>query len=236
MKKFFTVFRMMVLGALMLPMVSCEKEEGIDKDSHPTVVDLGLSVKWASCNVGADSPEEYGDYFAWGETETKSNYSHLTYSYWDDKDGDGWYEDEGEFVFLAYDISGTKYDAAHAKWGDGWRMPTEEEFVELEEKCTWKWTAVNGVSGALVTGPNGNSIFLPASGERWQTSNNDEGVYGNYWSGSSITYPNVNMVQMESNAIGLSFDFDDEDGEFYLSSARYIERYIGCTIRPVMDK
>ena len=229
---------MALMAVLMgVSFASCDKEE--EEEGNPnggsrTAVDLGLSVKWASCNVGASSPEEYGDYFAWGETEVKSNYSEQTYAYWNDKNNNNQW-DKDEIVQLASNISGTKYDAAHVKWGEGWRMPTEDEFVELEEKCTWNWTSVNGVAGALVTGPNGKSIFLPASGERWQTSNNDAGVYGNYWSGSTITHTNVSILQMESDAIGLSFDFDDEDGELYLTSSRYLERFLGCTIRPVKD-
>ena len=113
-------------------------------------VDLGLSVKWATCNVGASQPHEYGDYYAWGETTTKNNYT----------------EDNSKtYGKNIGDISGNpNYDAAAANWGSRWRMPTYTEMKELDDKCTWTWTTENEVNGFKVTGPNGNSIFLPAAG------------------------------------------------------------------------
>ena len=113
-------------------------------------VDLGLSVKWATCNVGANAPEQYGDYFAWGETMPKRRYTEknsLTY---------------GKTMG---DISGhVNYDAATANWGGDWRMPTKEEMQELLDNCKWEESELNGVEGYKVTGPNGNSIFLPGGG------------------------------------------------------------------------
>ena len=136
--------------------------------SEEYAVDLGLSVKWASCNVGAERPEEYGDYFAWGEISPKESYTEdncLTY---------------GKSMT---DISGKpQYDAATANWGGAWRMPTYSELKELGSNCTWEWTTLNGVNGRKVTGPNGNSIFLPAAGYRYGTSSYDVGSYGDYWS------------------------------------------------------
>ncbi len=130
-------------------------------------VDLGLSVKWATCNVGASSVSDYGDYYAWGETETKSNY------------------DEDNSVMLGKDsgdISGNAdYDAARANWGGAWRLPTEAEIRELVDKCQWEWTTIEGHSGYKVTGPNGNSIFLPAAGCRYGALLINAGKYGNYW-------------------------------------------------------
>ena len=146
-------------------------------------VDLGLSVKWASCNVGATSPEESGDYFAWGETEEKSNYTPLTYKYYlGDLDGNGYYYDSNEYQNIGSNISGTSYDVAHVKWGGSWRMPTLSEIQELCNKCSWEWTTVNGVSGQKVTGPNGNSIFLPAAGNRVGTEVHRRGSDGRCWS------------------------------------------------------
>ena len=133
-------------------------------------VDLGLpsGLKWATCNVGATAPEEYGNHYAWGEINTKNNYSastSLTYG------------------MELGDISGNpQYDAATANWGGNWRMPTSAEFEELLSNCTWSWTTRNGVNGYLVTGPNGNSIFLPAAGYRHGSSLGYAGSYGNYWS------------------------------------------------------
>lgn len=131
-------------------------------------VDLGLSVKWATCNVGADHPEDYGDYYAWGEIVTKSSYNKAT---------------SKTFSMDLCDIGGNlEYDAATAKWGSSWRLPTREEIKELVKKCKWKWTTYKGMRGYLVKGPNGNSIFLPATGYRMNASNPKVGENGNYWS------------------------------------------------------
>ena len=115
-------------------------------------VDLGLPsrTKWATCNVGASQPHEYGNYYAWGEITTKNNYT----------------EDNSKtYGKNIGDISGNpNYDAAAANWGSRWRMPTYTEMKELDDKCTWTWTSENEVNGFKVTGPNGNSIFLPAAG------------------------------------------------------------------------
>ena len=113
-------------------------------------VDLGLSVKWAPFNIGATSPTECGDYFAWGEIETKTEYTEansLTH---------GIYMD---------DIGGNpQYDAARAIWGSTWRLPSREEIEEIVAECTWEWTSVDGMNGCKITGPNGNHIFVPAAG------------------------------------------------------------------------
>ncbi len=133
-------------------------------------VDLGLpsGVKWATCNVGATSPEEYGDYYAWGETETKNSYD--------------WGNCSTMNVTMD-DIAGNpQYDVARKKWGDSWRMPTFEELEELQNNCTWELTTENGINGYKVTGPNGNNIFVPAAGYRYGTTLNFDGYYGGYWS------------------------------------------------------
>lgn len=131
-------------------------------------VDLGLSVKWATCNIGADSPEEYGDYYAWGEASTKDNYTADTYSYNQQNIGS--------------DISRTSYDVAHVKWGGSWRMPTKAEYEELENRSTWTWTTKGGHKGYKVKGPNGKSIFLPAAGYRCEAGLVYAGANGIYWS------------------------------------------------------
>ena len=131
-------------------------------------VDLGLSVKWATCNVGASKPEEYGDYYAWGETETKFYY---------DKDN---CETWGKEID---NIGGTARDVAHVKWGGTWRMPTKVEIEELINNCDYEWTEQNGVEGGRFTSKkNGKSIFLPAAGGRYGTSLDTAGSYGYYWS------------------------------------------------------
>lgn len=138
-------------------------------------IDLGLSVKWASHNVGATAPEEYGKFYAWGETEKKHDYTEDTYLYYQN----------GAYVEIGEDISGTEYDVAHVQWGGSWRMPSNDEFEELFEQCSWKWTSVNDINGYELTGPNGNSIFLPAAGERNGPNVNNCNVRGYYWTASS---------------------------------------------------
>lgn len=137
-------------------------------------VDLGLpsGTKWATCNVGASSPSDYGDYFAWGEISPKSTYT---------EDNSATYRKGG-----ISDISANpSMDAACAQWGSTWRLPTKTELEELRDKCTWTWMKQGGHKGYKITGPNGRSIFLPASGERINSLRSDKGKYGNYWSSES---------------------------------------------------
>lgn len=146
-------------------------------DNHPHAIDLGLpsGTKWGCCNVGASFPEGYGSYYAWGETEEKSRY------YW--KDYKFYNSSTDGYDYIGSNISGTQYDVAHVKWGGSWRMPTVYEILKLDDNCTWKWTTYNGVNGQLVTGPNGNSIFLPAAGFRLLTEEpHNRGSNGYYWS------------------------------------------------------
>ena len=121
--------------------------------SSEKAVDLGLSVKWASCNLGASSPEEFGDCFAWGETSPKAEYTKDNYAFYDSK--------TESYIDIGTDISYTEFDAAYVNWGDQWRMPTQDELWELKKNCTWTWSNVNGVNGYVVKGSNGNSIFFP---------------------------------------------------------------------------
>lgn len=171
-------------------------------------VDLGLSVKWASCNVGAESPEGHGDYFAWGEISPKNEYYEINSTTYGVELGD---------------ISGNpQYDAATANWGDGWRMPTRDEFIELKYNCIWEWTVLNGVNVMRVLGPNGNSIFLPAAGFRYGTSFNGVGSSGYYW---------CSMPSGDFNDYAYRLYFYGED---LVWNGYY--RYSGLSIRPVMDK
>ena len=169
------------------------------KASDPTVtagqvVDLGLSVYWASCNLGAEKPEEFGNYYAWGETKTKSNYTQKNYSYYN--------ANTTQYTDIGSDISGTQYDAATVNLGSDWRMPTKAEMQELVNKCTWEWTQINGVNGYKVTGTNGNSIFLPAAGyafyngsdlKYWTGSESSISVSESYILSANSTYKNVNF-------------------------------------------
>ena len=152
-------------------------------------VDLGLpsGTLWATCNVGASSPEEYGDYFAWGETsgynDGKTEFSWSTYKYCD-----GSYTTQNKYCTSSrYGTVDGKTeldksdDAAYVNWGKGWRMPSYTQQTELRTKCTWSWTTMNGVKGYNVTGPSGNSIFLPAAGYRSGSDLYYAGSDGSYW-------------------------------------------------------
>ena len=171
-------------------------------------VDLGLpsGLKWATCNVGANSPEEYGNYYAWGEIRTKHSYSEGNCSTWEQNIGD---------------IAGTNRDAARRNWGGSWRMPTIAEFGELIDNCTWTWTTQNGYDGWRLTGPNGNSIFLPAAGYRDGSSSIDVSYNGEYWSSMPI----------ESDTQSACYFYFD-NGCHYMS---WGSRYSGRSVRPVLD-
>ena len=182
-------------------------------------VDLGLSVKWASCNVGALDSSEYGDYFAWGETATKTDYSWSTYLDSPNRDGKSftkYFTGEGGKATLDLED-----DAAHVNWGGTWRMPTDAEWTELRTGCTWTWTTRNGVSGSLVTAPNGNSIFLPAAGLWYVSMLYNADSFGNYWSSSLYTSSPENTWTVKIGS-----------GEF---SRSLIHRYYGLSVRPVTE-
>ena len=191
-----------------------EEEEGCEPDGEIAghyYVDLGLpsGVKWATCNVRASSPEDYGDYFAWGETSPKAEYS------WENS------VTNGEQMS---DISGdAQYDAATANWGGSWRMPTKEQMEELVEHCEWEWTQVNGVNAAKVIGPNGSCIFLPAAGFRDGSSLFHDGYDGFYWSSTPYDY-----YYDLNYAYNLYFITGDED-------VNLSYRYYGLTVRPITE-
>ena len=155
--------------------------------NHPHMIDLGLpsGTKWACCNVGAHSPEEYGGYYAWGEVSEKDVYNEVTYQYatGTDKDGDGWYDDDVlSYQNLGSNIAGTQYDVAHEQWGGSWVMPSHDQIKELINHCTYQWTTLNGVNGMRFIGSDGGSIFLPNAGARWHGNLYYANMYGYYWS------------------------------------------------------
>ena len=199
-----------------------EPETPDDPANGHAYVDLGLSVKWATMNVGATSPEEYGDYFAWGETEPKDYYHWSTYKWCNGSynnltkyciDSDFGTVDNKTVLDLAD-------DAAHINWGGAWRMPTVEEQQELLNNCTWTWTTQNGVNGYLVTSKkNGNSFFLPAAGFRYYSELYSMGSNG-YWSSSLGT-------DYSGNAYDLGFASDDVDWDDNFRS-------YGQSVRPVL--
>ncbi|MBO4499861.1 MAG: hypothetical protein J5732_06360 [Bacteroidaceae bacterium] len=213
-------------------------------------VDLGLSVNWATFNVGATRPEAYGDYFAWGETEPyyEAGYAQENpQAHWKDGKSDGYNWFNYKWCNGTYD-SLTKYntksdkgtvdnktvldpedDVAHVKWGGSWRMPTKEEQYELFNNCTWTWydsgnTEFNGVAGYKVTsnkdGYTDRSIFLPAAGFRGGTYLIDGGSYGLYWSSSLYT-------ESPHGACSLIFDSGNH-------GADSLDRGYGFSVRPVL--
>ena len=203
-------------------MVKVEDDSACNDANHVHAVDLGLSVKWASCNVGASKPEEYGGFYAWGETEEKSDYNWKTYKwcnysyfsmtkYCTDSD-DGHVDNKT--------VLDPEDDVAHVKWGGSWRMPTKDEIEELHDKCSWTWTTLNGVNGCMVTGPNGNSIFLPAAGVHRGPKLYVIGNYGHYWSSSLRVYYNC------ANSLQLSI---------YDLAPTSCDRYLGLRVRPVCE-
>ena len=188
MKKHYS-FSVCLFVTLLSFIVSCGGgEKKTDLYNGHEYVDLGLpsGIKWATCNVGATSPEEYGGYYAWGETEEKSNYDWSTYKWRNGSYGSmtKYYTDGSYGTVDNKTVLDPEDDVARVKWGGSWRMPTKAEQDELRDNCTWTWTIQNGVNGYKVTGPNGNSIFLPAAGYRLGTNLYDSGSYGYYWSSS----------------------------------------------------
>ena len=191
-------------------------------------VDLGLpsGLLWATCNVGADNPEDYGGYFAWGETQPKDYYDWSTYQYCNGSNstmtkyctnadyGNNGFVDNQTTLF-------PEDDAATTNWGSDWRMPTKEEWQELYNNTTWTWTTQNGVNGRLFTAANGNSLFLPAAGSRWDGELDYAGSYGYYWSSSLYT-----------DRPGSAWYLDVNSGDTYVGN-NY--RYVGFSVRPVLE-
>ena len=188
-------------------------------------IDLGLpsGTKWASWNVGASKPEDYGGYYGWGETETKDVYNQVTYEYCSgiDNDGDGFYEGNTGYQHIGDDIASTEFDVAHVKWGGSWRMPSYDQIKELRKYCTRTFTQQNGVDGTLVTGPNGNTIFLPASGYKLNDAIKDEGKCSIHWTSTlAIKYYEAAAYYLFSGM----YDWNWGDNHF---------RHFGYSVRPV---
>ena len=198
-------------------------------DTHE-YVDLGLpsGTLWATCNIGADNPEEYGDYFAWGETSPKANYDEWNYKYWN-----LYYVDNDVEIYKYNTDSGygtvdnkmeldLSDDAAYVNWGSGWRMPSKAQCVELfnSSYTTTTWTTQNGVYGRKITSrKNGNSLFLPAAGGRYHASLGYAGSNGHFWS---------RTLNADMPYYGWYLGFGSSGwGTFYYS------RYSGLSVRPV---
>ena len=239
MKKLFTALVALVLSLSVSAQfyIYCSNGDVLEVDSISLVkpdnqinnhesVDLGLpsGLKWATCNVGAYVPEGYGYYFAWGEVEPKTTYGWSTYKYCVDNFDDlTKYCNNSDYGKDGFTDNKTvldpEDDAATANWGSAWRMPTKAEQDELRNNCTWNWTTLNGVKGYKVTGPNGNSIFLPAAGYVVAGTLYYAGSDGYYWSSSLDT-------DNPSSAYYVSF-YSDFVGLYYSG------RYCGQSVRPV---
>lgn len=181
-------------------------------------IDLGLpsGLLWAETNVGASTPYADGDYYAWGETQTKSYYSWITYKW--DSNPTKYNSSDGKTTLEASD------DVATVKWGKECRMPSRAEFQELYNKCDWTWkSSYNGASGYLVTGPSGQTIFLPASGDRINGGLDNRGSSGYYWSSSLGT----------SHA---DYAFNQYFDSGYINPSNGDSRCRGCSVRPVAEK
>ena len=242
--------KIVLLMAFTLPIVfmSCDdnKDEPVTSDNHE-YVDLGLpsGTLWATCNVGANSPEEYGDYFAWGETVPKELYDWSNYKWWK------WEWDSISSDFITADVTWYKYyyrdwennayvegdnkmeldpedDAAYVNWGARWRMPTLEQINELVEYCDWQWTSKNDVNGQLITGPNGKTIFLPAAGGPADVLYYD-GISGYYWSRTLCSQEKYNIVGIDQKSAYIMY-IDLWDNEVW-----YEHRFYGNSVRPVRD-
>ena len=168
-------------------------------------VDLGLpsGTIWATRNVGADKPEDFGGYFAWGETASKDRYDWSTYKWCN---GSAYsmtkYCTNSAYGYNGFTDGKTELDpeddAAYVNWGAEARMPSVEQIQELVTNCSWQWTTRNGVNGQLVTGPNGNTMFLPAAGYRWYESLSGVGSVGRYWSRTLSTPRNAYYLYFDS--------------------------------------
>ena len=211
-------------------------------NNHPHMIDLGLpsGTKWACCNVGAEKPEDYGGYYAWGETEEKENYDWSTYIHYDSS--------SSTCHDIGSDIAGTQYDAATANWGSPWVMPNREQQRELFLNCTQEWTTENGIKGIRFTGPNGASIFLADAGYRWEGGLHNHSCYwfsssewseglvyadvmtfedGKAWEGANLRYrgqPVRPVVAGSSTPSGIAIDennFPDENFRNWVLSQDY---------------
>lgn len=229
-----TTKRLLLLLAMLFislqgSLAACPGGDGHGKLNGHEYVDLGLSVKWATCNVGAELPSDYGNLYYWGETAPIKEWR------------------KGQTVGMELDdIGGTSRDIARVKWGKPWRMPTEGEIRELMDLCKWCWTKVNGHKGYIVTGPNGNSIFLPSVVYGSQQECEEGG--GSIW--SSTPYKDERndsayelcFIRPLCASVPYSYSFDDLEGlgfdsTYFGPSLRVScsNRNIANCVRPVVD-
>ena len=226
MKRHFKTLAMVMTCMAMTLRVSCKKDNENEPSGGGDFIDgheyvgLGLpsGLLWATCNVGASSPEDYGGYFAWAETQPKSYYDGNTYTYTYHDSQYGGYTKYNYTDHLTILQAGD--DAATANWSSGWRTPTREEWKGLLRHCTLVWTTQNGVNGRRFTGFNGNTLFLPAAGRRRDDYLHGAGFNGDYWS-SSLVGPNYSHSAWDCYFNSGNYGMDGND------------RYQGLSVRPV---
>lgn len=234
-----------MMDSLLLRLQEFSKQTGVKVERIEKThdyVDLGLSVKWATCNVGADKPEDYGDYYAWGELEPKESYTWENYRFrtkGNDEADVKFSKYTSMYYTSVYIYTDNRYiaddktqldlidDVARVKWGGNWRLPTDEEMNELIDNCTWTWTTENGVNGCRVTsnrpGYTDRSIFLPATGKYgFETSNKSAGTWGHYWS-SSV---NKQKTSYRAGVLAIGSDY---------AAVKETFRNHGQSVRPVCE-
>ena len=199
-------------------------------------VDLGLpsGTLWATCNVGASAPEEFGDYFAWGETDPKDYYDWSTYKWCNGEEGTlTKYCNDSSLGYNGFVDNKTELDseddAACAHYPGG-RMPSWEQIQELCDSCTWQYTKLNGVKGMLVTGPNGNTMFLPSASFRDDSPDGYVSLGGFYWSRTLVPYDSNSSV-----GLGIYLRAESIGRQLDVWCTTYDYRYVGFTVRAVLD-
>lgn len=180
----------------------------VEKVDGHDCVDLGLNMRWATCNIGAETPESYGEYYAWGETQVKDSYEKENYNFYQLANN--------SFENIGDSICGTKYDVAMNKWGKSWSIPSSAQLKELTAKCKFVWTTIDGIKGCRIFGESGNYIFLPCSGYK-DTLLRGDNVRGYYMSANTYNESKIQYLNTSSNK----------------NAVNNIYRYVGVNVRPV---
>ena len=206
-----TINRFVCIGLTAIALVSCKSTETYNGHEY---VDLGLSVKWATCNVGAQNPEDFGNYYAWGEIRPKTIYTWKGYRFRASGNAPhdiklSKYNSDEILVNLKKTVLELADDVANTEWGGNWRMPTKQEIEELNWNCDWVWTTQNGIKGVKITskveGYTDRSIFIPAAGYRSDSRQLFAGVSGECWSSTS-TNQNTSAYNLFFDSVGSSLD------------------------------
>ncbi len=217
-----TILYPIIALGLMVCGAECSAQTVSGKVKGHAYVDLGLKsgVKWATCNIGAKKPTEYGDYFAWGETKEKKDFSWKNYKWCDNKKVDSNKYPQDFTKYCVEDKHGkvddvktldSKDDAATAQWGGSWRTPTNDELGELLDICNWKWTNNfngSGVAGQIGTSKrNGNKIFFPVAGYQFESDDSTIGKSGYYWSSTLYDRYSPCAYYIEFGEGGIEWDY-----------------------------